>query len=231
VLRRRPITIRWIFRLDLTALKFTIKIMKFLFAIFFLVLGSASPAYAAQFLGSFSISGIRGPTSDIRGNFMISFDESQDRVLDFAPDHLDVQIGENSFGRIDTLFDFIRLPQLQQQTGQFSLLFGRVNAAPRDTNNVMITTTVLPDYTIRFLLDANFNFVGARGGYVLPGVTQIFSFDTSLGDGSIANLSLRNISAVPEPESWMMLISGFLMIGYALRMRRHHFSVRLSQPV
>jgi PEP-CTERM motif len=198
-------------------------IMKKFLLLIILSFTSASPAYAVTFVGNFAVSGMSGPISTINGDFQIAFDETQDRMLDFAPIDLNVQLGSIAFNRSDTLFDFLRLPQLQLQTGRFSLLFGRINAARVDSNNVVVTTTTLPDYTLRFLLDANFQFVAARGSYALPGIIQVFSFDTSAGDGSVARLTLTNLSAVPEPQIWFMMILGFGFVGIATR-RRHRLA-------
>lgn len=64
-------------------------------------------------------------------------------------------------------------------------------------------------------------FAGATGtSFTLAAPTTVgFSvFDDFLSDNS-GGISL-NVSAVPEPATWALLIGGFIMVGFAARRRR-----------
>ena len=56
------------------------------------------------------------------------------------------------------------------------------------------------------------------GAFTLPaGTNQTFRIDYVAGNGTP---SILNVSAVPEPATWAMMILGFGMLGAGLRLRR-----------
>lgn len=67
---------------------------------------------------------------------------------------------------------------------------------------------------------------GGGGGSISTGT--ILSFGTNVGDGEI---SIDFVSSVPEPSTWAMLLSGFGLIGFALRRnRRRTVSIDSGPP-
>ena len=67
---------------------------------------------------------------------------------------------------------------------------------------------------------------GGGGGSISTGT--ILSFSTNVGYGEV---SIDLVSSVPEPSTWPMLLSGFGLIGFALRrIRRRTVSIDSGPP-
>lgn len=72
----------------------------------------------------------------------------------------------------------------------------------------------------------NFQLLGANGVFTSAGgPLKLAYFDSNSGDNS-GQISF-NISAVPEPATWAMMLMGFGMIGFGLRTSRTK-SVRVT---
>ena len=58
------------------------------------------------------------------------------------------------------------------------------------------------------------NFSGPAWG---SGTLELYYWDSNFGDNT--QFITANVSAVPEPASWALLVAGFGMVGYAARRR------------
>lgn len=88
-------------------------------------------------------------------------------------------------------------------------------------------TNVTPGSTVDFYLgDNENNFIGSQGTalvtLVTGGKTFTKSFTDVLGDPdyTVGPTNLGTIGGVPEPTSWAMLLSGFGLLGGAMRAAR-----------
>lgn len=88
-------------------------------------------------------------------------------------------------------------------------------------------TNVTPGSTVDFSLGDNENdFIGSQGTalvtLVTGGKTFTKSFTDVLGDPdyTVGPTNLGTIGGVPEPTSWAMLLSGFGLLGGAMRAAR-----------
>ena len=88
-------------------------------------------------------------------------------------------------------------------------------------------TNVTPGSTVDFYLgDNENNFIGSQGTalvtLVTGGKTFTKSFTDVLGDPdyAVGPTNLGTIGGVPEPTSWAMLLSGFGLLGGAMRAAR-----------
>ena len=88
-------------------------------------------------------------------------------------------------------------------------------------------TNVTPGSTVDFYLGDNENdFIGSQGTalvtLVTGGKTFTKSFTDVLGDPdyAVGPTNLGTIGGVPEPTSWAMLLSGFGLLGGAMRAAR-----------
>ena len=84
--------------------------------------------------------------------------------------------------------------------------------------------TIAPGMTVDFLLgDVEANFPGSQGSvnvsYMSNGQTFSNTFTDVLGDPdvTVGPTSVGPSGAVPEPSSWLMMLAGFGMLGFALR--------------
>ena len=89
-----------------------------------------------------------------------------------------------------------------------SEVLGSYNGGP-------FSTTVWSQNTVDFTAQAGQKLIFRAGGT-----------SDSLG-GYLDNIKLGQVSAVPEPSTWMMMLLGFALVGFSMR-RRSKTSVRYS---
>jgi len=174
------------------------------------VLTALSPATAATYLANYTISGISGPISSFSGSFRISYDPSVSLINDATPDAFSTTIGATTFTIADTQLDVYRGANATVAGGT-DWLIGAFGKFPGDSNNGL-SSRGAADFRVRFMLDSNLNLVSARGGYSNPSA----SFDTTDATGIVS----LNVTAVPEPATWALLLGGFGLVGLTMRSRR-----------
>ena len=74
------------------------------------------------------------------------------------------------------------------------------------------------------LLGLSFNISAFNPGFAaIPGFFDVsesyFAYDNGTGNAGFGSLAY-SVSAVPEPETWTMLLSGLVLVGYVARRRR-----------
>lgn len=71
--------------------------------------------------------------------------------------------------------------------------------------------------TLSVGLNALTDLNAAIGGHFILGLTGLTTLGTSFGDGS---LTLNGVAAIPEPETYAMLVAGLGILGLVARRRR-----------
>ncbi len=133
--------------------------------------------------------------------------------FDFLPGnggYVDLDGSDGVAGTLQTLASF--------NAGSYTLTF---DLAGNQRGDVDKTTEIsLGSFNTALTLASGSPFTLYTYSFTTTGGNLTFS-DLPGGNGNIGNL-LDNvtIAAVPEPASWMLMLAGFGMLGFALRSRR-----------
>lgn len=112
--------------------------------------------------------------------------------------------------------------ELNLDPGKYVISFwlaGNGRSAKRGPDDVTVEVDGLFDANFNLAYDANWSeytdtFTVAQGS------TQTLSFTSTSGDNVGAMLDSVSIRAVPEPATWLMMLAGFAMTGFALKRRK-----------
>lgn len=104
----------------------------------------------------------------------------------------------------------------------FNLANGTLSTSATATSNIDFTSALLNGTAFSLTPTGMFEFGTLANTALVAGANNVLTVSgNNLGNGAFAGtLTFAQVSAVPEPATWGMMLLGFGAVGFSLRRRR-----------